>query len=383
MRATRALIHLDNFIHNLKEIRKFSSDKKMCVAVKANAYGHGAVECARAAVAFGADFLAVATVEEGIELRENGITAPLLMLSLCDPLEIDDAVKNRITPLVFDSEYINLFDLSCSKFGVTDFAVHLAVDSGMGRIGCYAHEAGDVAQCIKSSKNLFLQGMCTHLCVSDEVSPESIQFTKKQKEVFLAAIENVRSRGIDPGICHCSNSAAALNLDDFHMDMVRPGIVCYGYYPGDLTRKYFEEKGVSIDLRPVMTLETKVSCIKSFCADQSVGYGRTWKACKNTRIAVLPIGYADGMLRSFSAAGIKVSIKGKQYPVRGRICMDQCMIDIGNDSNVSRWDTAVIFGDPRYGASITADDVANSIGTISYEITSIITKRVERVYLKS
>lgn len=383
MRATRALIHLDNFVHNLKEIKKISPDKKMCVAVKADAYGHGAVECARTAVASGADFLAIATVEEGIELRDNGITAPLLMLSLCDPQEIDDAVRNRITPLVFDVEYIRLFDLSCSRLGVSDFAVHLAIDSGMGRIGCYAGEAGEIAESIRSSKNLFLQGMCTHLCVSDESSSESIEFTKNQRETFLKAIENVRSRGIDPGICHCSNSAAALDLEDFHMDMVRPGIVCYGYYPGDLTRKYFEEKGVSIDLRPVMTLETKVSCIKNFSAGQSVGYGRTWKASGNTRIAVLPIGYADGMLRAFSAAGIKVSINGKQYPVRGRICMDQCMVEIGSDSDVSRWDTAVIFGDPRYGASITADDVANMTGTISYEITSIITKRVERVYLNS
>ncbi len=388
MRATIARIYLDNLRHNLHVIRsKINSDAKMCVAVKADAYGHGAVECAKVAVECGADFLAVAAVSEGAELRHSGIKVPLLLLSLCSPQEIEDAVKNDLTPLVFDEEYIGLFDDACSSLGKKSFSVHLAVDTGMGRIGCLPEEAVKFARKITSSKNLVLGGMCTHFSVADSLLKDDVSYTKKQFDSFVFACDSVKNAGIDPGIRHCSNSALTLNNPEMHLDMCRPGIIVYGYYPGDLTRGYFEEKGEKIDLKPVMSLVSKVVAIRKFDAGHSVSYGRTWTSSGETYIGVLPIGYDDGLFRRFNqgadkkSGGLNVAIKGKSYPVRGRICMDQCMIDLGTDSDVKRWDEVVIFGPENSGALQSAEEIASATQTISYEITCGISKRVPRVYV--
>ena len=354
----------------------------MCVAVKADAYGHGAVACAKAAVSCGVDFLAVATVDEGIELRRAGIKTPILMLSICSPEEIPSAVRHSITPLVFDKEYIALFDKAASqRLLPKKFPVHLAVDTGMGRIGCQPEEAAEIAKYIDSSKSLKLGGMQTHFAVSDSTTKENRAYTKQQFTLFKKAIDSVRNEGIDPGICHCANSAATLDLPDMHLDMVRPGIIVYGYYPDMINKTYLEKKGTPINLKPVMTLETEVSAIRSFAKGKSIGYGRTWTATKSTEIAVLPIGYADAFFRRFSTAKVKIAINGKPYPVRGRICMDQCMVDIGQQNDVKRWDKAVIFGAAEDGALQTAGDIANLTDTISYEITSAVTKRVPREYV--
>lgn len=382
MRATKAIIHLDNLKSNIKNIKSFTdpSHTKMCVAVKADAYGHGAVQCAKAVLEAGADFLAVATVDEGAELRQAGIKAPVLMLSLCCPEEVPQAVKNDITPLVFDTDYAELFSKEAVAQGKDNYAVHLAVDTGMGRIGVLPEDAGKAAEAILSYKNLSLGGMCTHFAVSDCTDEESRRYTKLQFSRFEEAVGNVKKSGIDPGIRHCCNSAATLDLRECHLDMVRPGIIAYGYYPGDMNSAYFTQKGTPVELKPVMTLESEVCAVRPFTSGKSVGYGRTWTSDSETDIGVLTLGYADGMLRKFSSAGICVAVDGKVYPVRGRICMDQCMIDLGLNSGVKRWDRAVIFGDRRDGALQTADDIARLTGTISYEITSCITKRVPRVY---
>ncbi|MBP5251121.1 MAG: alanine racemase [Treponema sp.] len=384
MRSTRALIHLDNLEHNIYEIKKcISSKTKMCIAVKADAYGHGAVECARVAVKCGADFLAVATVDEGIELRNAGIKVPLLMLSLCSPDEVMSAVENDITPLVFDTEYASLFNDACEDLGKIDYPIHLAVDTGMGRIGCLSEEAGRIAKEISLLVNIKLSGMCTHFAVSDSLKEDDIKYTELQFKKFQDAVNSVREAGLNPGICHCANSAVTLNNPEMHLDMVRPGIIVYGYYADEISKEFLETKNIHVDLKPVMTFETEICSLRNFLPDSSIGYGRTWTAPAHTTIAVLPVGYADGMLRNFSTSGVKVSVNGEAFPVRGRICMDQCMIDIGNESNIRRWDKAVIFGDERFGALQTADDVARLTGTISYEITCGVSKRVPRVFLTS
>ncbi len=381
MRATKAIIHLNNLEHNILELRKnIKKDTKICVAVKADSYGHGAVECSKRLEKIGVDFLAVAAVEEGIELRENNITLPILMLSLCTPEEISLAVKYKITPFVFDKEYIQLFANEVKKQNIKNYPVHLAVDSGMGRIGCYKEEAGELAKYILSTEVLVLEGICTHFAVSDCCDCESDKFSKKQLDYFLEAVENVKKEGINPGILHASSSAAFINVKGSELNMIRPGIVAYGYYAGDVNKKFLEKNNIKLDLKPVMTFETKVSIIRDFEKDQSVGYGRTWKAKEKTKIAVLTAGYADGLLRKF-APFLEVAINGKNYPVRGRICMDQCMVEIGTDSDVKRWDRAVIFGLKEDGALQTAQDIADKAGTISYEVTSLITKRVEREYV--
>ncbi len=382
MRGTRAIIHINNFKHNINQIKTFiNPGVKLCVAVKANAYGHGAAECATAALECGADFLAIATVDEGRELREKGIKAPLLMLSLCSPEEVSQAVTLNITPLVFDSEYIELFAKEAVAQKKQGYRVHLAVDTGMGRIGCLPEEAAGLAKEIASTGILVQEGTCTHFALSDDKSPKGIDFTEEQFKAFKMAIDGIRKAGLNPGLCHCANSAATLDHPEMQLDMVRPGIIVYGYYADEVSKEYLEQKGTPLDLLPVMTLETQISSIRWFEKGKSVGYGRTWKAEEETNIAVLPIGYGDGWLRRFSQLGVPVAIGGKSYPIRGRICMDQCMVDIGKDTgSIKRWDKVILFGDEKDGALQTADNIAALTGTISYEITSCITSRVPRIF---
>jgi len=383
-RATKAIIYTKNLRTNLEELKRHIGPKvRMCVAVKADGYGHNAYLTAKTAEEVGAEYLAVATVDEGIELREKGIKTGILLLSLCTPEEYKDLFEYNITPLVFGDEYINLVSKAAVSFaeGKADkYPVFLAVDSGMGRIGCYADEAGSQAKLIADSKNLKLAGMITHFAVSDSTSTEHIDFTKTQFETFLQAIENVKALGIDPGIRTCANSAATLNNPEMHLDMVRPGIITYGYYPDDISEEFLAKKGIKLNIQPVMALETKVMAIRHFPAEKSVSYGRIWKASEETDIAVLPIGYADGLLRRFSP-GLQVTINGKNYPVRGRICMDQCMVELGKNHDVKLFDKVLIFGPKKSGALNTAEELANLGNTISYEILTSITKRVERDFV--
>lgn len=383
-RCTKAIIYKDNLKHNIKQIRKYiNPNVKMCIAVKADGYGHNAVLTARLAEEEGIDFFAVATVDEGIELRNNGIKANILLLSLCTPEEMVDLFDYNITPLIFSEDNIKVL-ISASELYFhkgEKFPVFLAVDTGMGRVGCYPESAGDEALLISNSKYLKLAGMCTHFAVSDSLEKENLEYTEKQFELFKMAVEGVRAKGINPGICSCGNSAAILSRPDMQMDMVRPGIITYGYYPDDITADYLASKNVNLELKPVLALETEVVAIRHFAKGKSVSYGRTWVAQEDTDIAIIPIGYADGLLRRFSP-GLEVTINGKNYPVRGRICMDQCMVDLGqNNNDVQLWDKVVIFGPKESGALCTADDLAKIGNTISYEVLTSISKRVEKMIL--
>ncbi len=388
---TFAEIYIKNFEDNVRAIKKFvRPGVKICCSVKADAYGHGAVPCAKAAVRCGADFLAVATVGEGIELREAKIKAPILLLSYCSPSEMADLVKFNITPFVGDEEYIELVEAAAKKAAkasqakkapVKKFAVHLAVDSGMGRVGCLPCDAAALAKKIAGSKYLSLGGMCTHFASADGTTARDRSYAKKQRDAFVAAVESVKATGINPGIVHASASAALMDKAEWQFDMVRPGIILYGYYPDKITAKYLRAKKTPLELKPVMALVTGISALRPFKKGMSVSYGSTWTAAKNTTIGVLPIGYADGLLRR-QAGTLKVSVNKKLYPVRGRICMDQCMVDLGSAKGIKRFDRAVIFGPKESGALLTADDLANDAGTISYEILTCVGKRVERVYVK-
>lgn len=380
-RCSKAIIYTENLKNNIVEIKKcLSPQTKLCIAVKADSYGHNAILTSKLAEEAGVDFLAVATVDEGIELRNAGIKCNILLLSICIPEEYESLFKYEITPLIFDLENIkNLSDAADKYFNNnTKFKVQLAVDTGMGRIGCYPDEAGEQAQVINNSNHLILSGMCTHFAVSDSLDKENIEFTNKQYENFEKAIENVKNKGIDPGICSCSNSAAIMNNKNMHINMVRAGIITYGYYPDDITKEYLKSVNKDIELKPVLSLETKVVAIRHFKKGQSISYGRTYVCENDTDIAILPIGYADGLLRRFSP-GLCVTINGKNYPVRGRICMDQCMVELGKNHNVKLWDKVLIFGPKESGALNTADDLAKIGNTISYEVLTSISKRIERV----
>jgi alanine racemase len=370
MRATRAIIHLDKYTGNLRAVKERVGGRLICAAVKADAYGHGAAAVARASLEAGAACLGVSAVREGEELREEGITAPVLLFSPALPAEIPQLVENRLTPFVSDGEYADLLEKAAASAGIR-LPVHLKIDTGMGRIGCAPEEAPGLARSIASCPSLEYAGTATHLAVADSAASDDIAYTEKQLDCFKNAVDAIRAAGVDPGIVHAANSGAVILHPGAWFDMVRPGILLYGYNTvgsgGNLP---------PLHVQPVMELCTNVVLIKRVKKGEAVSYGRTWVAKQDTEIAVLPVGYADGLPRLASGKW-QAFINGKAYPLVGRVCMDQCMVDIGCAANgeVRRWDDAVIFG----GVAPGADELAERIGTIPYEITCNINKRVMRV----
>lgn len=383
MRATRAIIHLGNLQSNIAAIRRnLSPGTRLCIPVKADAYGHGATRVAVAAIRAGATHLAVASAQEGIDLREAGIVSPILSLSLPIPEEIPSIVENDLSPLVVDLEFIEELASVAKTMGKI-VQVHLKIDTGMNRIGCSPENSLELAKVIAKHRNLELAGTATHLSVADSVAPDDVDYTRAQLARFDAALETFRKAGIDPGIVHAANSGAIAQFPESHYDMVRPGILVYGYPPS-------AELADRIPVQPVMELESRVVAMKKIEAGSSVSYGRTWTAAEDTWIGTLPVGYADGLARKLSP-GLRVRIGDGLYPIVGRICMDQCMVDLGPDPWVQRWDRAVIFGpmdspnEDRKGAvsgtpTPSAETLAEILGTIPYEITCGINKRVPRVY---
>lgn len=370
MRATQAHINLDNLRDNINTVKQFvKPGTKLCCAVKADGYGHGAVRISVAALKAGVSFLAVASISEGIELREAGIVAPILSLSLPLKDEIPSLIVHSITPLVFDTEFIDqLNEVAISMH--RKIPVHLKIDTGMGRVGCSKEEAATLAKKIAFTEGLYLEGVCTHLACADSLLEDDIAYTKKQISNFSYAVEQIKKEGINPGILHCSNSGAIFLHPEAHFDMVRPGIVIYGYSSC--------AKEMGIELKPVMEFSSQIVAIKHFKKGDSVSYDRTWVAKEDCDIGVIPAGYADGLLRRLSP-GLEVSINGRMYPIVGRICMDQCMVYLGKDYDVKRWDKVIFFG-PEKNCN-TAEDLANSIETISYEILCGVNKRVPRIYV--
>jgi alanine racemase len=381
LRATRAIIHLENLIHNINALRRhIGSDKgtHICMPVKADAYGHGAVPVARCALANGVSYLGVATVDEGIELREAGINAPVLLFSEALPAELDAAVRHHLIPFISDKEYAEYFDHAAGKKA----PVFLKIDSGMSRLGCAANDAPELARFINESKHLFLAGCATHFAVSDSSNINDIAWTKQQLSIFMRAIEAIKNAGINPGIINAANTGAAVSYPDAYFDMVRPGILLYGYQDDAIKP--------ALGVKPLMELVTEVVHIKKIHTGDTVSYGRTWTAPHDTYIGVLPTGYADGLPRLLSGKNFYVVIDGKTYPLVGRICMDQCMIDLGPAPSVKRYAGVTVFGggnrldSPALNSpTLSAAGIAKMTGTISYEITCGINKRVPRVYTGS
>jgi len=371
MRATKAIIHLDNLKHNITQIKQtLAPDTKICLPVKADAYGHGAIRTAIAAIRAGVSYLAVASVQEGIELREAGIVAPIISLSLPILEEIASIIDYKLEPLVIDEEFINELNRAANAQNKT-VAVHLKIDTGMSRIGCKPSEAVKLATQIVRAKNLRLQGVATHFAVADSDSESDRAFTKGQLERFSDAVEAIRQTGIHIPLVHAANSGAVQMMPEAQFDMVRPGLLAYGYLP-------IQGTATAIDVKPVMELVTQVVLIKQIRAGTCVSYGRNWTAPQDTYIATIPIGYADGLRRALSP-GLKVRIGNDFFPIIGRICMDQCMVDLGAHPWVQRWDEVCIFGpNPQDNSAQTLADIA---GTIPYEITCGIHKRVPRVFV--
>ena len=360
-----AEINLSAIRHNLTEIRRhIQPSAKLCAVVKANAYGHGAVEASKVAVECGADFLAVATVDEGLELRRAGFTQPILILGIIPYDAAEISVQNNLTMTVSDFEFAEKISQAAVKLN-TVAKVHLAIDTGMGRIGVYPDAAIDVAAQINSLPNIELEGLFTHFADAD-ISDKT--FTLNQLEIFKSTAEKIKLRGINVKICHCAESAAILELPEAHLDMVRAGIISYGFYPSNEVKR-------TIELKPVMKLIARVVYLKNVAKGTPIGYGREFIAARDSVIATMPIGYADGYIRAYK--NFHVEINGKLAPIAGRICMDQFMVDVTDVGKVKIGDEVILFGSDL----ITGDDAAKHLHTINYEVTCLISNRVPRIYV--
>lgn len=368
MRATKAVIRLDNLRHNISTIQAHvGKNIPICMAVKANAYGHGAVPIARAAVAEGVKALGVATVAEGAELRKAGISAPCFLFSLPGDMEMEALVQADLIPFCADKHLVNKINTAAEQQHKC-ITVHLKVDTGMGRIGCTPESAGELAALISSRTNLKLGGICTHFPISDGSDP---RFTKTQIDILKHVVLKMQQQGINPGTIHAANSGAIVDKPESYFNMVRPGIILYGYYPS-------HDQERVLNVKPVMELKTQISFIKKVPKGTSISYGRTYTTTDETYIATLPIGYGDGYSRLLSNRA-HVFIAGERYPLAGRVCMDQIMIDIGPKLKFSVGQEVVLFGACQ-GAP-DAEEIADLMGTIPYEVTCLITGRVPRVYI--
>lgn len=364
-RAVWAEIDLAAIRHNIREIRKkIHGGAKFCAVIKANAYGHGVIPVARVAVEEGADYLAVAILEEALQLRDEGFTQPILILGFT-PIEQSPVLVDRdITPVVFTLAAAKA--LSAEAVRQHKLAkLHLAIDTGMSRIGIRPEEAGALAAKIVKLPGLEIEGMFSHFALAD---CRDKGFANEQLARFKKAIVGIEAQGICIPIKHLANSAAAIEMPEAHFDMVREGITLYGLWPSDEVEQL-------VDLHPAMTLKARIVYVKTLYPGETIGYGCTWKAARESRIATIPIGYADGYTRLFAGKAV-VEVKGKRAPIVGRICMDQCMVDVTDIEGVAADDEVVLFG----SKSLTTDEAASWIGTINYEIVCMVGYRVPRIY---
>lgn len=363
---SQAQINLPAISANLATVKKRVGGKKILFAVKADAYGHGAVEVSRYVENnHCADWLAVATVAEGEELVEAGITLPILKLSPVDSWDLDAAINTGMRLTVADLRALDEVNSAAAQKKVV-VKIHIAVDTGMGRIGLPPKDLAKITTAADKAENVEVEGVFTHLPISDVLEGED--FTRSEIDSFLDAVSQVEhDRGPFP-LVHLANSGAILGHDLGTTSMVRAGIVGYGYDPNPLAQR---EK-----LIPALSWTSHISFLKQVDPGQTVGYGRTWTARRRTTIATVPVGYADGYSRRLSNRG-HVLIGGEFRPVVGRICMDQLMVDLGPNSTARVGDDVVLLGE-QGGHTITADDLAEQLDTISYEITCDIGKRVDR-----
>lgn len=371
-KRTWANIELDAAKHNYQTIRnRLSKGTKLCCVVKANAYGHGAVQLSKLYEKLGADYLAVSNIEEAIQLRNNNITLPILILGYTDPRCASELAVHKITQCVFSYSYGE----SLSKYAVEQGVVvkiHIKIDTGMGRIGFQClNEELDMAEQVCKMPGLVCEGIFTHFSSADE-GESGRKYTLSQFERFMTAIRYLETKGIMFAIRHCANSAAIFDYPEMHLDMVRAGIVLYGLKPSPQMSDDYE-------LRPVLQLETIVDFVKEVHKNDSISYGCEFVAKKDLRIATLPVGYADGLWRSNYKNDFFVEINGKYARVVGRICMDQCMVDITGIEDVEVGSKVIVYS---VSGENSVDRIAQKNSTINYEILCAIGERVPRIYVK-
>lgn len=341
---------------------------KIMAIVKANAYGHGAIEIAKYAEKMGVACFGVVCLYEAKILRASGINKPILILNYTDPDSVVDSLDHNITLNVMDEDVIKVVNRYGRKRNKI-IQIHVKIDSGMHRLGLSKQQALRFIPKIEQYKNVAFEGIFTHFATADE---NNLDFAYQQLWQFQTVIDKLAEKGIHPPFIHAANSAATLRIPNARFNIVRPGIILYGLAPS-------QDFTLPFKPRPVLTLKAIITQIRKIKKGETVGYGRTFCAQKDTSVAALPIGYADGFRRAPANFGF-VLVKGLKAPILGRVSMDQTSIDITGIPNVKAGDEVVIIGE-QSGGKITAEDVASQIGTINYEIVSTVAARVSRVYV--
>ena len=363
---TAVVIDLDRIKHNIEAIKSKIGDARLLGVIKADAYGHGVVEVAKE-IEHDCAFFGVAVIEEAIELRKAGFTTPILVLGRVEPYYSDLLVKYDIRPSIFSLEDAKSLSDEAVRQGKTAL-YHIAVDTGMSRIGFQVtEEDADICKEIAKLPDIAAEGVFTHFATADE---KDLTKTLRQKEKFGKFVEMLSARGIDPQIKHTNNSAGVMNFDD-HYDLVRAGIVIYGMYPSE------EMDKSKLGVLPAMKWVAEISHVKTLEAGREISYGGTYVTTKETVVATVPVGYADGYPRSLSNIG-KVMVNGKPAPIIGRVCMDQFMIDVTHIPDVKVGDEVTLVGN-----GLTMEEVANAAHSFNYELPCRIARRVPRIYIKN
>ena len=377
LKRTWAEVSLDNLEHNYRAIKNHIPEGCRVLGVmKADAYGHGAVPLSHALCELGAEYLAVSNLEEAIQLRRGGVRAPMLILGYTPASFADTMVFMDITQEVHSLEYAKELDTALAGTNYI-LNVHLKLDTGMTRIGFFAYDhERTLPELLEvcGLPHLHVEGVFTHFCVADSKAPEDEAFTRTQYARFTAMLDALAAHGIRPELRHCASSGATILYPELALDMVRPGIATYGHAPSE------DAEGI-LDLRPLMTVRTTVAQLREIPAGTSISYGRTYTAERDMRVAVLPIGYADGLLRGLSGK-VSFRIRGKMARSVGRICMDMCMVDVSEIPEIRVGDEAALFGYDTDGTLLPCERIAQQAGTISYEILCGISKRIPRIYMQ-
>jgi len=366
-----AQVDLDAIAHNTRELKKLIGNRVQLMAVvKANAYGHGAVPVTRVALQNGASWAAVARVAEGIELRRGGIKAPILLMGYTPVPDASAIVDYRLTPTVNTLELARALSAEVERRHIAPLAVHIKVDTGMGRFGLLPGEVLDFVRALSALPGLTLEGLYTHFAVADEADKS---YTYQQHHLFMEVLRQLSGAGFHIRFTHEANSAATLDMPETHLDMVRCGIAIYGMRPSS-------EVEPTIPLQPALSLHSRVARVRTLPAGYSISYGRTYITTKPTRVALVPLGYGEGYHRLLSNRG-EVLIHGQRCPILGRVCMDQFVVDVSAIPDVQLDDEVVVLG--RQGREeISAEEIAAHAETINYEVTTAILPRVSRFYLQ-
>lgn len=372
-RSSSVDVDLDAIAHNVSTIAAKVSPARLMAVVKADAYGHGAVPVAEAALSAGADSLAVALVQEGIELRRAGIEVPILLLSEQPESQVGDIVSHGLIATAYSVAFVDALEREARIRNVIGQEVHLKIDTGMNRVGVHPAQAVERAgRIVARGPWLSLTGVYTHFAAADDPDPIG---ARAQLRTFERAVAAIRDAGIDVELVHMANSAAALAIPESRGGLVRIGIAMYGIPPSESLDAKCEE------LRPALSVSSRVSYVKRVASGEGVSYGSTYRCPRETTIVTVPIGYADGVARRSGSAGIEVLIGGRRYPIVGVVTMDQLMVDVG-DTDVAVGDEVVFIG-PQGDEQITANEVASRLGTIGYEVVCALSARLPRVHSRS